>query len=504
MLRLPFGSRVGGRPEMGVAGRAQHSADAHTAWRALLEAVPAAFYVDRIDGTSLYVSPQIEGVIGCTQAEWGSGYDAWLSRIHPDDRARVRSAAEEFIRTGRPESDEYRVVLDDGETRWIHERAVLVDFGTDEEPLVHGVVVDVTPQRAPRELTDHVARLFDALVRHAGEAVTIVDEQGIITFQNPSMGKIVGCSPEWLAGRSPLELMHPDDARRARRIFADVCRRPGAQLPGEFRLRHRDGSWRIVKGLATNLLHDPVVRGILLNYRDVTEERRAEQRRRALLESMVRAENEQRAKIAEELHDDTIQVMTAALVDMDRAGARLDDGDVARARTMIRATRHTLEEAVDRTRTLTFELRPQLLEAAGLARAVAMLIHHTTANAPFEVELTADVGRYPEVLETLAYRTVAEALANVRKHAHAHSVRVALVERGGVLEGDVVDDGVGFDVGAALRATPEGLHFGLRAMLERIRIAGGSCDVDSAAGRGTHLRFTLPVEAPITPTGAAT
>ncbi len=304
---------------MPAVGAAQDVVAGREPWAALIEAVPAAFYVDRVDGTSVYVSPQIEGVIGCTRAQWASGYDAWLARVHPDDRARVREAAEEFVRTGSPESDEYHIVLDSGEIRWIHERAVLVDDVAAGRPLVHGVVVDVTAQRAPREVADHVARLFRALVEHAGEAVTIVDEDGIILFHNPSMGRVVGQPPEWFAGRSPLELMPPQDAGRARRILGALRGRPGAQLPGEFRLRHRDGSWRVVSGLATNLLHDPVVRGIILNYRDITEERQAEERRRALLESMVRAEDEERSRIAEELHDDTIQVMTAALVEMDRA-----------------------------------------------------------------------------------------------------------------------------------------------------------------------------------------
>jgi signal transduction histidine kinase len=209
---------------------------------------------------------------------------------------------------------------------------------------------------------------------------------------------------------------------------------------------------------------------------------------------MVRAEDAQRSRIAEELHDDTIQVMTAALVEMDQVAARLQRGEGGVAGTMLAAARKTLEQAVDRTRTLTFELRPQLLEAAGLARGIEMLIHHTAASSGFTVRIDADVGRYSAVLETLAYRTVGEALANARKHSRASHVRVSLRERDGLLEGEVADDGVGFDVDAVMRATPEGLHFGLRAAMERVRIAGGACDIESALGGGASVRFTLPTE----------
>src|SRR3954452_10076609 len=133
----------------------------------------------------------------------------------------------------------------------------------------------VTPARGVSEHSPSgdVGSLYRALVEHAREAVTIVDASGVVVYHNPSMGRVVGRPPEWFEGRSPLELMPPEDAARAVRVLQQLAGKPGAQLPGEFRLRHSDGSWRRVEGVATNLLHDPAVRGIVLNYRDVTGER---------------------------------------------------------------------------------------------------------------------------------------------------------------------------------------------------------------------------------------
>ena len=90
------------------------------------------------------MSPQIEAVVGCTRAEWASGDAVWSQRIHPDDRQRVVAKSEEFMRTGGPPSDEYRVILPDGRERWIHERSLLLRPDPDAEPLVHGIIVDVT------------------------------------------------------------------------------------------------------------------------------------------------------------------------------------------------------------------------------------------------------------------------------------------------------------------------------------------------------------------------
>src|SRR5205085_3322471 len=102
--------------------------------------------------------------------------------------------------------------------------------------LVHGVLVDVTEQRVAREAEERLGQLFKALVEHAREAVTIVDRQGRVVYHNPSMGHVVGRPPEWFAGRSPLELMPPEDALPAKLTLEKLQLQSGAQLPGEFRL----------------------------------------------------------------------------------------------------------------------------------------------------------------------------------------------------------------------------------------------------------------------------
>jgi PAS domain S-box-containing protein len=272
-------------------GKVNERTGAGPPWAELVEAVPAAFYVDRADGTSVWVSSHVESLVGLTPAEWASGYERWLERVHPEDRERVVASNRRFLDgDGHPQSDEYRILLPDGRVRWIHDRALLLTDADTGEPLVHGVLVDVTEERTSLEVAERVGALFRALIEHAREAVTIVDARGVVLYQNPSMGRVVGWPPDWFEGKTPLDLMPPEDAARGREILARLHGKPGAQLPGEFRLRHRDGSWRVVEGVATNLLHDPAVGGIILNHRDVTNEREqerrlrdVEQRRQALL-----------------------------------------------------------------------------------------------------------------------------------------------------------------------------------------------------------------------------
>jgi PAS domain S-box-containing protein len=341
-------------------------------------------------------------------------------------------------------------------------------------------------------------RLYRALVEHAREAVTIVDASGVVVYHNPSMGRVVGRPPEWFEGRSPLELMPPEDAARAVRVLQQLAGKPGAQLPGEFRLRHSDGSWRRVEGVATNLLHDPAVRGIVLNYRDVTDEREhsqtlrdIERRRQSLLEEIINAESEQRSRIAGELHDDTIQVMIASLFELDRSERHLRNGDVEAARGAIAKARATLAEATERTRRLTFDLRPQLLEAAGLGPAVRDLADALHRDTGAEVTVRTRLGRYPVDIETLAYRTIREALINVRRHARADNVEISVSERRGGLHATVRDDGRGF--AGERRRSRTSKSMGIATARERIRAHGGSFEVTSAPGEGTTVEFSLPL-----------
>jgi signal transduction histidine kinase len=221
----------------------------------------------------------------------------------------------------------------------------------------------------------------------------------------------------------------------------------------------------------------------------------SERRRRALLGSMLRAEEAERQRIAVELHDDTIQVMVAALVGLDACQATIDRDDADAAVERIARARTTLSEAVDRVRRMTFELRPPLLDAQGLGPAVSDLLDEVAAECGLETHIDVSVRRYSPEIEILAYRTVRELMANVRKHAQANRVELSVHDRGSVLACALTDDGVGFDSGGGDRPRRRRrmrLHLGLDATVERVRIAGGTFSIDSNSG-GTTVRFTVPI-----------
>ena len=124
---------------------------------------------------------------------------------------------------------------------------------------------------------------FRALSEHASDLVGILDADGTYRYASPSHRRILGYAPAEVQGRTIFELMHPDDVPHTQAAFAALLQSPGAMEAAEFRMRHADGSWRMLEGIGTNRLHDPAVRGIIANARDVTERKRAEAERTFLL-----------------------------------------------------------------------------------------------------------------------------------------------------------------------------------------------------------------------------
>ena len=123
----------------------------------------------------------------------------------------------------------------------------------------------------------NVEEHFRALIENSPDVITILNGDGTIRCETPSVEQVLGYKPEELAGKSVFDLLHPDDAPRAIDSFGKLWNSPGATQPSEMRYLHKDGSWRWMEGIGKNLLHDPKIRGIVVNYRDITERKRLEE-----------------------------------------------------------------------------------------------------------------------------------------------------------------------------------------------------------------------------------
>jgi PAS domain S-box-containing protein len=132
-------------------------------------------------------------------------------------------------------------------------------------------------------------RLFYSLIQNSSDIITILKEDGIISYESPSLKRVLGYAPDALIGRNAFELVHPDDVQKVRAAFAEVIRNPGVLLSTQFRFRHKDGSWCVLEATGSNQLQNAMVAGIVVNSRDVTKRIKAEE---LLREAIKRAEDE--------------------------------------------------------------------------------------------------------------------------------------------------------------------------------------------------------------------
>jgi signal transduction histidine kinase len=213
--------------------------------------------------------------------------------------------------------------------------------------------------------------------------------------------------------------------------------------------------------------------------------------RQQLLRKVITAQEDERKRLARELHDETTQTMTALGVRLDLALAAPPD---VRERELVEA-RALAARSLNELRRLMHDLRPSVLDDLGLVPALEWYAerHFTPPGTSVRFEVGPLPERLPYELETALFRTVQEALTNVSRHAGAEMVLVEIAADHGQLTIDIEDDGQGFDP-AEIAPRPGDLRgLGLLGMRERVELFGGTVTIDSTPGRGTHVSIRVPL-----------
>jgi PAS domain S-box-containing protein len=522
--------------------RAQRLDQADQRFRTLVDQLPAVIYLDDMDLKPMYVSPRAEEVFGCSVEAWLTSTDS-LQSIIGEEFKRVDTAYKALRDNGTPYLLEYRVTRPDGTLRWVRDQAQRIHNSDGEPFALQGVMVDITDRKlAEQRVARHVEQ--QRMVADLGiRALADENWRALADEAVRGVSRVLGVSHVWV-----LELGEGTDRVTVRAAVGwpegtvDECTAQVSEQPLAQRVFHGDelilipdmdenpslwpdlvASEGLRSSAGVRIGSNPVygvlgmhsAGSIAIDQEDTSflqavanvlaaaihrdRTRRAleesEQRRRQTLAQLIRSGEEERQRIATELHDDTIQVMTAALITLDREARAVADGDQVRAMAAVRELRATLHMAVDRTRRLTFELRPPVLEARGLAAALSDLLAEVGRSAGLKVELDSAAPRLAPDIESLAYRTVQELVTNARKHSQAVKLSVKLRGRPDTLNVEVSDDGVGFDRARVFGNGGLRLNFGLESSAERITLAGGEFDIVSTPGVGTTVKFSIPLAA---------
>lgn len=326
----------------------------------------------------------------------------------------------------------------------------------------------------------------------AGLGFYDVDFEAATTFYDERFRRLCGMPEDAEHGLGAVlfwrEHIHPDDRARVNDIRDALQAGEFDRVELEYRYLHPELGERWLRHLAQVETRDSrrcAVRtfGVI---RDITETKQVEADLRDLGRRLMQAHEDERASLARELHDDITQRLAILAIEVGRGEA----ADPATAREIMAAVREALVRLSEDVHALAYQLHPSVLQELGLAEALRTECERVGRRGELVPSLDIELpsGAIGRDQALCLFRVAQEALNNVVRHARARAASVVLHPAGGGMVLTVSDDGSGFPAEHAVRSR----SLGLASMRERVRLAGGTLDVESAPGQGTRVRAWIP------------
>jgi PAS domain S-box-containing protein len=495
----------------------------------LVDLSPDGIFVSR-NNSITFVNPAALGLFGATTPDQVIGQSP-LRFFHPDRHTHIRERVRQLLMGKSVPAVEETLVRLDGGTRDVEIIGTLFEDPPDRS--IQVIVRDITERKrtesALRESEERLSLAF------AGAQEGVWDwnlETGAVVY-SPHWKKMLGYVEDEIEPHVSAweRLLHPDD-REVVRDVVDGVLRGERNYTLEFRLRHKDGHYVHVlsRGFPVRRERDGVVARIVGTHFDLSERKRteealrraheeleirvrertaelaranaallsemmererAERARTELLSRLVFAQEDERRRIAREMHDQFGEQLTALGLGIrtikDRCG---DDPQLGRQVTALEQVAQQLDRDVDH---LVWELRPTALDDLGLRAALANYVQDWSIRMGVRADLHTtglSADRLTSEVETTLYRIAQEALNNIAKHARAENVDVILERKPDQVSLIIEDDGIGFEQGNT-GAPHQG--FGLLGMQERAALVGATVQIESAAGEGTTIIVRMPI-----------
>jgi PAS domain S-box-containing protein len=346
---------------------------------------------------------------------------------------------------------------------------------------------------------------FRVLFESAPNGVLVVDDNGLMVLASQKIEGQFGYLPDELIGH-PVEMLVPERLREGHsslgRVFRISLESGDRGADRELFGRRKDGS-----EFPIEISLNPITTGngnfVMAIIIDISSRVLSEQRLSAALTErddlrrrFMQAQEDERLRLAHELHDQTAQILTAALLELKVHELQLTDDGRNRARML----RISLEQMGKTLHRIAWELRPASIDELGLTSALGNYIAEWSHQYAIEADFHCGYSRLDSISDekrTAIYRIVQEALTNIAKHATgATSVSVVIDCSGSILRLTIEDNGAGFDAMPATQAAGERREggLGLAGMRERLTLIGGEFEIESSGGAGTTIYARLPLD----------
>ena len=335
---------------------------------------------------------------------------------------------------------------------------------------------------------------YRQLFESAHDAIWVQDMDGNIISANDAASRLTGYEVGELSNLNVRTFLSEEGLHLAKEIRTKLLHREPVGQPYEQKLMTKQGTEAILK-LATNVLRvDGKPVGFQHTARDVTQEKRMQENLRFYLGQVTRAQEEERKRIARELHDDTIQalvVLSRQLDDIASGGKGLSEDRRLLLENLLQQTNNIMQGV----RRLSQDLRPPTLDRLGLLPALEWLAADMSEYSGIDtkVNVVGTARRLREEVELLLFRIAQEALRNVWRHSEATRAEVIIEFDEGKTKIAVKDNGKGFDPPEIIGDLVKDGRLGLAGMRERIQLLDGSLKMESKPGKGTAVVIEAPV-----------
>jgi PAS domain S-box-containing protein len=449
-----------------------------------------------VQAFTAHCSDQLFRLLGLEPESGPIPLDRIFELIHPEDRDKVRAKFLASIETNQPYDNETRYMLPDGRVRIFHGRALPIVGCSGRVIRMVGISQDVTDQKEAEEKLRKSEAMLAQAERLASLGSWEYDVERKSFTWSDQMYRMLGRPP----GDSPVPLeeacaiFHPDDRAR---VWQDVLGiiSEGHALENELRFVLPDGQVRIFHSRAVPVKNPlGVVHHIRGMSQDITERKRAEEELRRLSHQLLNIRDDERRRIARELHESAAQTLAALKLTLARLADSIPLKD-EHGRQLLASSLQLTEDALQEIRTLSDLMHPAMLDLVGLGPALRWFAAGFSQRTPIhvQVEIEEDFGRLPQETETAVFRIVQEALTNIYRHSASRSAAVRVFRQENSIRVLIEDLSHSTVFPYASMAPNAPLGSGLAAIRERVKQLKGEFDIRSAPGKGATLSVVLPL-----------
>lgn len=453
------------------------------------------------DGIIVHTSRRFEEMFGYAKGEL-IGKHVSVLNAPVSDRDAIETAR--FIIESVRKKGKWKGVVEnrkkDGSTFWTQASVTQFEhssFGT----VFIAIQMDVTEQiQAETTLRENEIRQR-AMISNISDVIAIVDEQGINRFKSANVEKWFGWTPDELVGQKTFDNIHPDDQEKILNVFNTLLAESGKAIQAECRYRCKDNRYKWIELTAVNQIDNPAIDGILVNYHDISQRKKAQEKLARhekeltlLSAELLIAQEKEKKMLARELHDEIGQALTAMKINLSTVLKNIPAETNTPVCERIKETDELLNSVLTRVHDISLNLRPAILELLGFAATIKSYAQQFEKRTGIKVRITDNCKTNLNTEQEInLFRIVQEALTNVAKHAEAQNIEICFDSGEKWFKLTIADDGKGFVTNPENEISGKAPGIGLIGMHERVSVLQGKIRINSGQQKGTKIKIKVPL-----------